>query len=88
MHPAAPPQEPGRGRARWGRGRREGAGSERPSRPASREAGAPGQGRGRDRPQLTAPRPRPLLRGAESSGGVAVPEQSLVRSLAAFVLPH
>lgn len=44
IYPPAPPQEPGRGRARWGRGRREGAGSkrhgQRHARPERQDRGA------------------------------------------------
>lgn len=61
IYPAAPPQEPGRGRARWGRGRREGAGSKRPGQ---RHARPERQGRGAaaiaHSSRLPAPPPQPL----------------------------
>lgn len=87
--PAAPPQEPGRGRARWGRGRREGAGSERHGQ---RHARPERQDRGAAAIALSswfpAPGPGPLSRWPRSSGGVAGPKQSLVRAFAASRPPH
>lgn len=87
--PAAPPQEPGRGRARWGRGRREGAGSkrhgQRHARPERQDRGAAAIAHSS---WLPAPGPGPLLLRARSSGGVAGPKQSLVRAFAASPPPH
>lgn len=61
--PAAPPQEPGRGRARWGRGRRKGAGSkrhgQRHARPERQDRGAAAIALSS---WLPAPGPGPLLR--------------------------
>lgn len=89
IYPRGPAPKPGRGRARWGRGRREGAGSkrhgQRHARPERQDRGAAAIALSS---WLPAPGPGPLLSWARSSGGVAGPKQSLVRAFAASRPPH